>query len=209
MTSPQDVTPPSGPNPGGSTPRRPVRQAWRPLAVSAVGALVLSATLFGARATVALPPGSLGSNDLVRSGTLLLTLTDRGAGYTQPVTALAPGDTAQRTVTLRAPGTLTGRSLTLQLDATPASALTDALRISLDSCPTPWSAEGTCAGPISPLLPTTPIPQLSSPGLLNAGELPAGAVLHVRTRLTLAASSGNEVAGRAADLRWTYALRQA
>jgi len=188
-----------------SHPRR--REAWRPLAVSAVGALILSATLFGARATVALPASAPQVPEGVGSGTLVLRLSDRGAGFSQPVLGLAPGDVAQRTVTLTAPGSLDGRALSLQVSG--SGPLTSALTAALTACPLPWDAQGRCPGSVRELLPPTSLQQLASPVLLLGTGLRSGSALHLRARLALPLTADEASAGRATSLTWSFRLLQA
>src|SRR5438874_5315420 len=63
----------------------------------------------------------------VTSGTLKLTMANNGAGFSQSITDVAPGDVVNRFVDLTNGGTLDAQNLTLTVsDATPTKLTTDA-----------------------------------------------------------------------------------
>ncbi len=206
-------------------PLRAARPAWVPLAGAAVAAALLGTAVDGSQAVatpVALPPvaDDLAATDrgasTAAAGTLLLELRDRGAGFTQAVTGLAPGDSAARYVDVVETGTLDGRRLTVL--ATGTGALAPALQVAVDGCRGgAWEpSSGRCTGTTSRLLSTTPLAALDVPRVLD----PLGPARRLSLRVTLSLPDRDEVAangvlppqslqGADARLSWTFRVVQA
>ncbi len=202
--------------------------AWVPLAGAAVAAALLGTSVDGSQA-VAMPstpapvPGATavaaqaGSDgDLTGAGTLLLTLREDGSGFGQAVRGLAPGDRAARYVELVETGTLDGRDLRLAVTAT--GPLARALRVEVDACRGGgWApATGTCGGPITSLLASTPLKALADGLLLD----PLGPARRLSLRVTLTLADRQEesvdgilpagsLQGAQAELSWRFSVVQA
>jgi hypothetical protein len=205
---------------------RPDRQVWRPLGVAAVGALLLSITLYGALATASVPEvaGTRSVGGSAGSGSLSLMLQNTGAGFRQEVTGLAPGDVVLRTVVLVGGGSLTGQDLALRVAASPTGPLTvdgprtRALRVSVDLCASPpGRPRGDCNGGLRPLLIAVPLSALSEPVPLEAGSLDPGRAVTLRVRLELPDQVENGLNGlvtqpsiqsQRTSLTWTFSERQ-
>lgn len=201
--------------------------AWVPLAGAAVAAALLSTSVDGSRAVAVPTDASTGATTAAAeagsdvqaqagAGTLLLELHDDGAGFAQPVTGLAPGDSVARYVELDETGTLDGRDLTMAVQAT--GALAPALRVSVASCRGgAWSTTaGTCDGTVATLLPPTPLPALATARVLD----PLGPARRLPLRVTLSLPDRAEEAvngvlpagtlqGAAATLSWVFRVVQA
>ena len=202
--------------------------AWIPLATAAVAAALLGTTVDGSQATAlpaALPlaapaPGSASavgtSVGSAAAGTLLLVLRENGAGFTQAVTGLAPGDAASRYVDVVETGTLDGRRLTVAASAT--GALVPGLSVTVDGCRGgAWQpATGVCTGTVARLLGSTALSALSQPQVLD----PLGPARRLPLRVTLTLADREERAvngvlpagtlqGAQAALRWSFAVVQA
>ncbi len=125
------------------------KRAWRPLAAAAAAGSVLVITGFGVWASLNATATGVSTVD---SGTLTLALADKGVGFSQAVSKLAPGDKVSRFVTLTNTGTLEGKSLTMGIESTGATTLIDdaaetaALRVTVQNCASAWVA-GACAAP--------------------------------------------------------------
>jgi hypothetical protein len=163
------------------------------------------------------------SAQTVSSGTLKLTMTANGNGFTQSVTNMAPGDVVNRYVALTNGGTLDANGLTLGVaDATSSKLTTDAtngLHVTVTSCTVAWSATaGTCGGTTTVLLSSTAMSSLiSSPGTLVSGAIPAGTVenLQISTALpnqtettTNGTLPGSTIQGLSASLTWNFTENQ-
>ncbi len=201
--------------------RRPV---WRPVALAAVGASVLVATGVGVWATLTATAANV-TPEQVSSGTLKLTLANSGAGFSQNITNLAPGDTVNRYVALTNGGTLDAQALTLQVNATGANALISdsgtgkALRVTVTECVgAAWTPDtGACGGTKAVLLAATPLNGLASAVSLPAGAMVAGDVQNLQVSVQLpdqnettvnGALPASTVQGQSVNLTYTFAETQ-
>jgi len=129
------------------------KHTWR---LFAGGAIVLSAAAIAGQSVLASLNATAFNTvaENVQAGTMELTLdkSTGSAGFTSPISNLAPGDTVNRYVTLTNSGSLAGRDLKLSVSNAGAtsSVITDAtkgLQLAVLSCATPWTiATGTCSG---------------------------------------------------------------
>jgi hypothetical protein len=131
------------------------------------------------------------------AGTLILSTANNGAGFSQPITNLAPGDVVNRYVTLTNSGTLASQSLGLSIAATGTSTLiTDgiapatnkALTITVLSCTGgTWNTStGVCSGTTNTEISETSLSAFTSQKVFNVSPaLAAGATsqLQIRTKL--------------------------
>ena len=204
----------------------PRRSPWRPLAAAVLGASVLVVAGNGVWAALSATAFNA-TPQRATSGTLSLTLGNNGAGFSQPVANVAPGDVVHRYVEVANNGTLAGQALTLAVtSSTPGGTLiadtaagTRALRLSVNSCTNgTWTAtSGTCSGTVTPLLPSTVLSALSSPATLVAGAVPAGQVLRLQLTLQLpdqnetttnGAAPATTIQGQSTELTYTFAETQ-
>jgi hypothetical protein len=166
------------------------RSPWRPLAVAAVGAGVLAIAGQGVWAGLY---ASATSAQSVSSGNLTLTMAATGVGLSQPVSALAPGDTVNRHVVLTNGGTVAGGDVVFSVGGAAGSPLvTDAgttkgLRIAVNACSVAWNpTAGTCAGTPSVAMSTRALSTLlTTPVTLANVTGTAGAANHLQVSLTL------------------------
>jgi len=192
-------------------------------AVVAVGGLLLTAggvyAGLNAIATNTTP-------QTVTSGTLKLTMANNGAGFSQNISDMAPGDVVNRFVDLTNGGTLDAQNLTLTVaDGTPTKLTTDAtngLHVTVLACTTAaWVVNAltntaTCAdigGPTTVVNNSALATVSATPASLVAGAVPQGSVYHYEISLTL--PNQNEtttngtlpvgtIQGLSASLTWTF-----
>ncbi len=131
------------------------------------------------------------------AGTLILSTANNGAGFSQPITNLAPGDIVNRYVTLTNSGTLASQSLGLSIAATGSSTLiTDgiapatnkALTVTVLSCTGgTWNTStGVCSGTTNTEISETSLSAFTSQKVFSVSPtLAAGATsqLQIRTKL--------------------------
>jgi len=167
------------------------------------------------------------SAQAVTSGTLKLTMSANGTGFSQGVSNLAPGDVVNRYVDLSNSGTLDAQALTVQVAATGSGALitdgvapatTKALRVSITSCTKAWApATGTCSGTTSTVLAATALSGLSSAVSLIPGSIPTGAQVYLQVSTQLpdqtettvnGALPATTIQGQSATLTYTFTESQ-
>ena len=140
-------------------------------------------------------------SESVTSGTLNLTLSadSGGAGFSNFIPKMAPGDTDNVYVNLNNTGTLaTAAGMTLWVAGTPANALTngtapgEGLTVTATQCSVAWTlATGVCSGTTTPILATTQISTMNTAGTaVNLSNVPSlvaatGQVAHVQVSLGL------------------------
>jgi hypothetical protein len=191
------------------------------LLATSVGLLAAAGVYAGLSATAT-------GAESVTSGSLNLTLSpDVGAGFSNFVGKMAPGDTDNVYVNLNNTGTLASAAgMTLAVVGAPSTALTngsvagEGLTVSATQCSVAWTlATGTCSGTTTPILASTQVSTLAAPvALSNIPALVAatGQVAHVQVSLGLVATetSVNGVApaqtiqGLATTLTYTFTEQQ-
>lgn len=162
-----------------------------PLALAGLGAAVLALTVGGVSAVLNAQTQNLQAQP-VTTGTLSITMSNNGAGFSQNITNLAPGDVANRYVSLENDGTLEGQNLTLLVNGSGSQALvadgatTRALQLSVTSCSQLWdAASGVCAGTTSSLLTNATLSTLSNAVTLENTAFDAGQTRHLQLALSL------------------------
>jgi len=166
------------------------RSAWRPLAMATVGGAVLVTMGVGVWATLNATASTV-DPESVTNGTLKLTMAARGAGFTQAVSNLAPGDAVNHYVDLTNGGTLDGQALSLKVTGTGSTALTtDAthgLKVTVTECVSgTWTATtGVCSGTKSVLLSDKAVSDLGTAATLVAGSISAAEVRGLQVSLKL------------------------
>jgi predicted ribosomally synthesized peptide with SipW-like signal peptide len=202
-------------------PRTSDRKAGLPRPRSRGRKLLATAAILGAAASIsglgtfATFTSSTSASHTVSSGTVTIALGATGAStnrLTVDATAIAPGDTIQRSVDLINQGTLNLASVTLTTAATTSSLLdTDAtygLQIVVDKCSAAWTESGppytyTCSGSTSSVLTTRAVIQ-SGVTLSNLSSLTAGSTDHLRVTLTLPSGAGNSFQNKSSTIQYTF-----
>jgi hypothetical protein len=193
-----------------AAPETPIRRrsVARPLAVAAVGALILALAGSGVRATLS-AIAEADDPTTITSGTLLLTLAPDGVGLETTIEDLAPGDTVDRFVDLTNAGTLAATGLSVVLatsgdavlvtDGT-APATTRALTLTVDACATDWDVTAsTCAGGATTLLSATTLATLVADAQSLGLSFEPGETVNLRLRFTLPDQDETSVNGQLPD----------
>ncbi|NGY62560.1 hypothetical protein G7043_26930 [Lentzea sp. NEAU-D13] len=155
------------------------RRAWRPLAMATTGGAVLVMMGVGVWASLSATVSNVDPQQ-VSTGTLKLTMTPNGAGFSQSISNLAPGDVTNRYVDVANTGTLDGQALTLAVTGTGSTALiTDAIRglaVTVTECVdgTWTSTTGVCSGTASALVSNKPVSAFGTATSLVSGAINAG-----------------------------------
>lgn len=164
----------------------------------------------------------------VNSGTLKLSLTDNGVGFSQNISNLAPGDVVNRYVTLKNDGSLDGINLSLKTTATGTPTLisdgvngsnNQALRLTVSSCSVAWDpASGACnGGTVSQEIAASTLSTLSNATNLNFGSMSSGAFKYLKMSLQLPDQNettingvlpSNTVQGGAVAITYTFDFAQ-
>jgi len=160
------------------------------LLTTSVGLLATAGVYAGLSATAT-------GAESVSSGSLNLTLSpDVGAGFSNFLAKMAPGDTDNVYVNLNNTGTLASAAgMTLSVAGLPSNALTngsvvgEGLNVTAVQCSVAWTlATGTCSGSTTPILATTQVSVMGAGvALSNIPALVAatGQVAHVQVSLGL------------------------
>lgn len=197
--------------------------AQRRFVVGGLVALVLAVLSTGVLATLNASAFNT-SPQRAEAGTLSLVLANNGAGFSQGLTNLAPGDVVQRYVDLTNNGTLAAQGLTFAVTSSASNALTvdgtttRALRIAVNACSGTWTpSTGACSGTVTPLLAATPVGSLATVRDLLTTAVPAGTVTRLQVVTTLpdqdevttnGAAPSASVQGLSTNLTFTFTQRQ-
>jgi hypothetical protein len=182
---------------------RKKRAAWRPIALAVIGASVLTTTGVGVFATLSASVNNV-TPQAVDSGTLELALGNNGAGFSQQIANLAPGDIVNRFVTLTNSGSLEGKDLTFAVAATGTAALitdgaspatTKALKVSVQRCTVAWTTGGICSGVESTLLSPATLAAAATSQTLISGTITVDQGIHLRITVELPGQSETTVNG--------------
>ncbi|HYX76839.1 MAG TPA: TasA family protein [Gaiellaceae bacterium] len=158
---------------------------------------------------------STSTSHTVASGTVTIALGATGASTNRlniGASAIAPGDTIQRSVDLIDQGTLDLASVTLTTQATTSSFLdtdaTNGLQMVIDKCSQAWTESGppytyTCGGSTSTVLTSRPVIQ-SGVTLSNLSSLTAGNTDHLRVTLTFPSGAGNTLQNQSSTIQYTF-----
>jgi hypothetical protein len=151
----------------------------------------------------------------VSSGTVTIALGATGASTNRlnvDATAIAPGDTIQRSVDLIDQGTINLASVTLTTSATTSSVLdtdaTNGLQMVIDKCSQAWTETGppytyTCGGSTSSVLSSRAVIQ-TGVALSNLSSLTAGNTDHLRVTLTFPSGAGNSFQNKSSTIQYTF-----
>src|SRR5436190_7758863 len=191
-------------------PRNPLRPAGRRRRRSRAQKLLATAAVLGATASIAglgtfaTFTSSTSASHTVSSGTVTIALGATGGSTNRlnvDATAIAPGDTIQRSVDLIDQGTINLASVTLTTSATTSSVLdtdaTNGLQMVIDKCSQAWTEAGppytyTCGGSTSTVLSSRAVIQ-TGVTLSNLSSLTAGNTDHLRVTLAFRGGPGDSV----------------
>jgi len=187
--------------------------------------LLASVAVLGAAASIAglgtfaTFTSSTAASHTVSSGTVTIALGATGAStnrLTVGASAIAPGDTIQRSVDLINSGSLDLASVTLTTNATTSSLLdTDAsngLQMVIDKCSVAWTESAapytyTCSGSTSSVLASRAVIG-SGLALSNLSSLTSGTTDHLRVTLTLPSGAGNTLQNQSSTIAYTFNATQ-
>jgi hypothetical protein len=186
----------------------------RILLTFALVALLVGLGGLGARASFT---GSSSVSHSIASGTVTIALGATGASTNRlnvNATAIAPGDTMQRSVDVSNTGTIDLSAVTLTTTATVSSALdTDAangLQMTIDRCSQAWTESGaspaytyTCGGSTSSVLASRAIIG-SGLSLSNMSSLSPGSTDHLRVTLSFPSAAGNSFQGLSSTISYSF-----
>lgn len=210
------------------TPDQPQRSRsiWKPIALATIGVATLVSSGVGVFATLQAEVSNV-TPKAVDSGTLKLSMANNGAGFSQAITNLAPGDIVNRFVTLENSGTLDGQVLTLQTASTgsqnlitdgAAPSTTKALRLGVASCSVAWNpTTGACSGTETELLASTALSVAATTQTLLAGAVNSSDEIYLRIRVALPDQNettvngvlpANTVQGENVNLTYTFGIAQ-
>src|SRR3954469_16782424 len=206
-------------------PRTSDRKAGLPRPRSRGRKLLATAAILGAAASIAglgtfaTFTSSTAASHTVSSGTVTIALGATGAStnrLTVGASAIAPGDTIQRSVDLINSGSLDLASVTLTTNATTSSLLdTDAsngLQMVIDKCSVAWTESAapytyTCSGSTSSVLASRAVIG-SGLALSNLSSLTSGTTDHLRVTLTLPSGAGNTLQNQSSTIAYTFNATQ-
>jgi spore coat-associated protein N len=202
-------------------PRTPEHRSGLPRRRSRGRKLLLTIAVLGATASIAglgtfaTFTSATSASHTVSSGTVAIALGATGASTNRlnvDATAIAPGDTIQRSVDLIDQGTLDLASVTLTTQATTSSVLdtdgTNGLQMVIDKCSQAWTESGppytyTCGGSTSTVLSSRAVIQ-SGVTLSNLSSLTAGNTDHLRVTLTFPSGAGNSFQNKSSTIQYTF-----
>jgi predicted ribosomally synthesized peptide with SipW-like signal peptide len=196
------------------TPRP--RSTWSPTRklLASLAVLGAAASIAGL-GTFATFTSSTSASHTVSSGTVTIALGATGASTNRlniGATAIAPGDTLQRSVDLINQGSIDLASVTLTTSATTSSLLdtdaTNGLQMVIDKCSVAWTEAGppytyTCSGSTSSVLASRAVIG-SSLALSSLASLTAGATDHLRVTLTLPGAAGNTLQNQTSTISYAF-----
>jgi spore coat-associated protein N len=154
-------------------------------------------------------------NHTISSGTVTIALGATGAATNRlnvGASALAPGDTIQRSVDLTNSGSIDLAGVTLTTTASPSSLLdtdgTNGLQMAVDKCSVAWTEAGppytyTCSGSTSSVLASRAVIG-SNLSLSNLGVTTAGATDHLRVTLTLPSGAPNTLQNQSSTITYAF-----
>ena len=197
--------------------RRGRRDAARPTAhklLATVAVLGAVASIAGL-GTYATWTSTTSENHTISSGTVTIALGATGAATNRlnvGASALAPGDTVQRSVDLTNSGSIDLAGVTLTTTASPTSLLdtdaTNGLQMVVDKCSVAWTEAGppftyTCSGSTSSVLASRAVIG-SNLSLSNLGVTAPGATDHLRVTLTLPSGADNSFQNKSSTITYSF-----
>jgi spore coat-associated protein N len=154
-------------------------------------------------------------NHTISSGTVTIALGATGAATNRlnvGASALAPGDTVQRSVDLTNSGSIDLSGVTLTTTASPSSLLdtdaTNGLQMVVDKCSVAWTEAGlpytyTCSGTTSSVLASRAVIG-SNLSLSNLVATTPGQTDHLRVTLTLPSAAPNTLQNQSSTITYAF-----
>jgi len=180
-------------------------------------AIVAAAASIAGLGTFATFTSSTSASQSVSSGTVTIALGATGAStnrLTVGASAIAPGDTIQRSVDLSNSGSIDLSGITLSTNATASSLLdtdaTNGLQMVIDRCSNAWTEGGTapaytytCSGATSSVLASRAVVG-SNLTLSNLAALTNGVTDHLRVTLTFPSAAPNSFQNQSSTIQYTF-----
>jgi spore coat-associated protein N len=182
--------------------------------LASIGVLAAAGGIAGL-GTFATFTSTTSASHTVASGTVTIALGATGASTNRlnvNASAIAPGDTIQRSVDLINSGSLDLASITLTTTATTSSLLdtdtTNGLQMVIDKCSVAWTESGppytyVCSGTTSSVLASRPVIG-SALALSNLSSLTSGTTDHLRVTLTLPSGAGNTLQNQSSTISYAF-----
>jgi spore coat-associated protein N len=198
-----------------------LRRGRQTAARSTVKKLLATVAVLGAAASIAglgtyaTWTSTTSQSHTISSGSVTIALGATGAATNRlniGASALAPGDTIQRSVDLTNTGTLDLASVTLTTSASLSSLLdtdaTNGLQMVVDKCSQAWTEAGppytyACGGTTSTVLASRAVIG-SNLSLSNLGATTAGATDHLRVTLTLPSGAPNTLQNQSSTITYAF-----
>jgi len=194
---------------------RPILSRTQKTSLS-IALLLLAATLAGIGAYATFTD-SASANHSVTTGTVSIDLGASGASTNRlnvDATAVAPGDTMQRSFDLSNSGSLNLSGITLTTNASTSSLLdtnaTDGLQMVIDRCSNAWTESGsspaftyTCSGSTSTVVASRAVIGANI-ALSNLTVTTTGNTDHLRLTLTLPTTAGNAFQGLTSTIAYSF-----
>jgi predicted ribosomally synthesized peptide with SipW-like signal peptide len=201
----------------------PLRRSRPKAARSTAQKLLATVAVLGAAASIAglgtyaTWTSTTSQSQSISSGTVTIALGATGAATNRlniGASALAPGDTVQRSVDLTNSGTIDLASVTLTTTAPTSSLLdtdaTNGLQMVIDSCSQAWTEGGTapaytytCGGTTSSVLASRAVIG-STLSLTNLVALTPGQTDHLRVKLTLPSGAPNTLQNQSSTISYAF-----
>jgi spore coat-associated protein N len=178
-------------------------------------AIVGAAASIAGLGTYATWTSTTSENHTISSGTVTIALGATGAATNRlnvGASALAPGDTVQRSVDLSNSGSIDLAGVTLTTTASPSSLLdtdaTNGLQMVIDKCSVAWTEAGppytySCSGATSSVLASRAVIG-STLSLSNLGVTAPGATDHLRVTLTLPSGAPNSLQNQNSTITYAF-----
>jgi spore coat-associated protein N len=178
-------------------------------------AIVGAAASIAGLGTYATWTSTTSENHTISSGTVTIALGASGAATNRlnvGASALAPGDTVQRSVDLTNSGSIDLAGVTLTTTASPSSLLdtdaTNGLQMVIDKCSVAWTEAGppytySCSGATSSVLASRAVIG-STLSLSNLGVTAPGATDHLRVTLTLPSGAPNSLQNQNSTITYAF-----
>ncbi len=177
--------------------------------------VLIAASLIGLGAYATFT-STVSASHSVTTGTVTIALGATGSSTNRlnvDATAVAPGDTIQRSFDLVNQGSLDLASVTLTTSATASSLLdtdaTNGLQMVIDRCSAAWTESGsspaftyTCSGSTSSVLASRAV--IGSNLSLSNLTLTAGATDHLRLTLTLPSTADNTFQNKTSTIQYSF-----
>ena len=181
-----------------------------------IALLLLAAALAGIGAYATFTDSAT-ANHSVTTGTVSIDLGATGASTNRlnvDATAVAPGDTMQRSFDLSNSGSLNLSGITLTTNASTSSLLdtnaTDGLQMVIDRCSNAWTESGSspaftyaCSGSTSTVVASRAVVG-SNIALSNLTVTTTGNTDHLRLTLTLPTTAGNTFQGLTSTIAYSF-----